>query len=295
MQELKTTTDKFHTLLKKNGVTPYVLRRFKKIVYDHYHTHGRDFVWRTDTSPYSILVSEIMLQQTQTSRVAEKYKEWMSVFPDFATLAAAPLKKVLNIWQGLGYNRRAIALHTCAKRILGEFHGVLPKTTEELVQLPHVGPNTAASIAAFAYNTPTVFIETNIRSVFIHFFFKNKKNVDDKKILELVAKTLDKKNPREWYYALMDYGVLIKKMYGNPNKKSKQYNKQSAFVGSNRQIRGAIVRILTKMQPLSRTQIKKELEKAEIPAKNIESINKNLISLASEGFIIKKKHLYYIP
>ena len=292
MEGLEKTLTQFHRTIQ-NGVTPQGIRRFKTIIWNYYKSHGRGFAWRSDIHPYSILVSEIMLQQTQTTHVVQKYAEWMKAFPNFETLAKAPMKKILEVWQGMGYNRRAIALKKCAELVLLNYKGKLPKTTDELIKLPHVGPNTAASIAAFAFNKPAVFIETNIRSVFITFFFPNKTNVHDNDIRELVEKTLDKKNPREWYYALMDYGVLLKATFGNPNKKSRHYTKQSKFAGSNRELRGTILRELNMSRGLTIEQLQDKLKKQNIPT-TILKLRTTLKSLADEGFVKEKNNRYLI-
>jgi len=186
-----------------------------------------------------------MLQQTQTYRVAPKYAQWMSVFPDFKTLANASLKEVLLQWQGLGYNRRGMYLHRAAQEIVQKYNGNLPDDPNNLVELPGIGKATAASVCAFAFNKKTIFIETNIRAVYIHFFFAGKDKVHDNEIFPLVEATVDHENPREWYYALMDYGVMIKKTLVNPSRKSRHHQKQSKFEGSDRQIRGMILKILT--------------------------------------------------
>ncbi|HSQ93670.1 MAG TPA: A/G-specific adenine glycosylase, partial [Methanoregula sp.] len=178
---------------------PRSVRKFRDLVLTHYRCHGRDLAWRRTTDPYHILVSEIMLQQTQVERVSRKYPEFIAAFPDFPTLAEAPLSDVLGIWQGMGYNRRAIALQKCARRVVEEFGGTLPQDPDILATFPGIGKATAASICAFAFNRPVVFIETNIRTVFIHYFFKDTNPVHDTAILPLVKKTVDRKNPRVWY------------------------------------------------------------------------------------------------
>jgi len=201
--------------------------------------------WRNVDDPYKVFISEVMLQQTQVSRVTEKYHRFISAFPNITSLNIAPLKDILAVWQGLGYNKRANYLKQAAGIIFGYFGGMIPETPEELVRLPGIGPATAASIAVFAFNRPVTFIETNIRSVFIHFFFPGEDRVPDTAILPLVEKTLDTENPREWYYALMDYGVMLKSTEGNPSRRSSHHTRQSAFEGSDRQIRGAVIRLLT--------------------------------------------------
>ncbi len=233
-----------YTLLSLDAVS-----QFREIIREYYQTNRREMAWRDTADPYAIFVSEVMLQQTQVARVTTKYPEFMAAFPDFPSLAAAPLEDVLRVWQGMGYNRRAKMLRDAACQVMSQFNGQLPQTPEKLVILPGIGPATAASIAAFAYNAPVVFIETNIRRVFIHFFFPAEEKVHDDQILPLVRQTLDETNPRDWYYALMDYGASLKRMVQNPNRRSHGYTMQAAFAGSDRQIRGKILRYLLDQGP----------------------------------------------
>ena len=178
----------------------------------HYRAHGRrDLPWRKTKDPYRILVSEFMLQQTQVARVAEKYEPFIERFPDFASLARAPLGDVIRAWSGLGYNRRALHLRETARIVVSRFDGRLPRGFDDLRALPGIGAATAAEIMNFAFNEPRAFIETNVRAVYIHHFFPGRKKVADAEILPLVERTLDAKNPRRWFYALMDYGVMLKK------------------------------------------------------------------------------------
>jgi len=163
--------------------------------------------WRETSDPYRILVSEIMLQQTQVQRVETKYKEFIAAFPAFPSLARAPLREVLRVWQGMGYNRRAIALRKIAQRVVAEYDGGLPDSVATLRTFPGIGAATAGAIVAFAFNKPTVFLETNSRRVFLHVFFAGRQRVKDSDILPLVETTLDREKPRQWYYALMDYGA----------------------------------------------------------------------------------------
>ena len=212
---------------------------FVATVWDFFSEHGRHTLpWRKTHDPYKILVSEIMLQQTQVDRVLPKYTAFIKQFPTVRALSAASLREVLSSWQGLGYNRRAKMLHACAVRIVKEHKGKFPRTASALEALPGIGPYTAAAIMAFAFNKPKPLIETNVRSVYLHHFFKGKTQVSDKELLPIVERTMDKERIREWYWALMDYGTWIKKTYGNPNSQSSSYTQQSAFRGSNRQIRG---------------------------------------------------------
>jgi len=255
---------------------------FKELIWDYYRHNRRDFVWRNTSNPYYILVSEIMLQQTQTHRVIHKYEEFIVTFPTLETLAASTLRDVLIVWHGLGYYRRARYLHQLAQIVVGEYAGVLPQDTKMLQTLPGIGAGTAGSIGAFAFNIPTVFIETNIRAVFIHCFFDNKKEVSDKELLPLIAATVDHDNPREWYYALMDYGVWCKSMYVNPSRKSIHYIKQSPFEGSNRQIRAQILKLIAQEERIAHQDIVNAVNKAELVC--IEEIIKQLLD---EKFIQK--------
>jgi len=217
---------------------------FRKIVYDYYKRHGRDLPWRETTDPYRILVSEVMLQQTQAPRVLLKYKEFLDRFPDVAALAAAPLSHVLSAWQGLGYNRRALMLKQAAERIVAHHAGVVPRNVEALVSLPGIGPATARAVMAFAFNEPVILIETNIRAVFIHHFFSGEESIPDSSLIPLVEKTLDRNNPGKWYNALMDYGTFLKRVHANPARRSAHHQRQSPFEGSVRQVRGAVIRLI---------------------------------------------------
>jgi A/G-specific adenine glycosylase len=229
-----------------------------------------------------------MLQQTQVERVIDKYLLFLDTFPDFASLARAPLRTILGVWQGLGYNRRAQQLRTIAQRVVEQWHGRLPDDAKGLVTLPGVGQATAAAVLAYAFNRPVVFIETNIRTVFLHFFFKNQKNVVDAVILPLVEKTIDNANPRIWYYALMDLGAMLKRQYGNPNWRSAHHAPQSRFEGSDRQVRGRILRMLVREHRVSLVRLKRV---ASVPRRRLERI---LAQLEKEQLICKKGRSYTI-
>lgn len=220
------------------------LAAFRTVIADFYRAHGRTFAWREQITPYRVFISEVMLQQTQTARVTQKFPRFLEAFPDFASLAAAPFAEVLGQWKGLGYNRRARYLQESARVIVTEHGSRLPDEPEELLQLPGIGAATAASICVFAYNRPLPFIETNLRTVYIHFFFPDQDRVSDRDILPLVESTLDRERPREWYYALMDYGVMLKKTVGNLSRRSLHYSRQSPFEGSDRQLRGRLLQLL---------------------------------------------------
>lgn len=269
-------------------VTIEAVNQFRNTVLDHYRREGRRLPWRETRDPYAILVSEIMLQQTQVDRVREKYLEFLAVFPTWRDLAGAELSRVLSLWQGLGYNRRAVSLQRCARAVLERFGGTLPCEAGELESLPGIGPYTARAVAAFAFGVATPFIETNIRSVFIHHFFADRESVRDAEILPLVELALDRDNPRDWYYALMDYGATLKRGMANPSRKSAHHARQSPFRGSNREQRGMILRAIL-AEPgvaLSRLEARVALEAA--------SLARNLEQLEREGFIRKDSGRFWI-
>ncbi len=257
------------------------LKAFQAKVWNHYKSHGRSLPWRNTRDPYKILVSEVMLQQTQVERVRGYYTTFLKRFPDVKALAKAKLPEVLTLWKGLGYNRRAVNLKRCAEEI-AKAGGKFPKEFPALLALPGIGPSTAGALMNFAYNIPTAFIETNIRSVYLHFFFKDKTGVSDKEIFALIEKTQDTKNPREWYYALYDYGMMIKKNVGNPNSRSKHYKKQSTFKGSNRELRAKMLFYLLEKKKTTATQI------ANHTKRSLEDVEKNLKAFEKEG-VIKRK------
>jgi len=264
-------------------------KKFIETVWAHYRKEGRHGLpWRMTKNPYRILVSEIMLQQTQVERVIPKYKSFLKKFPSPASLACAPLGEVLREWQGLGYNRRAKMLHECAQIIIRDHGGIFPNTHSALIKLPGVGHYTAGAVMAFAYNEAIPIIETNIRTVFIHHFFKNEDIITDAKTFQSIERFLDRENPREWYYALMDYGAYLKKTVGNQNAKSKHYIKQSAFKGSDRQIRGAIVRMLSEGE-----KTRKDFHK--ILSFDMQRIDEQLERLKEEGMIIRVRQKYSLP
>jgi A/G-specific adenine glycosylase len=240
-------------------------QQFQKIIWTRYKQNKREFPWRNTRDPYRILVSEIMLQQTQTDRVVPKYKAFLKLFPTFKVLARASTTDVLIAWQGLGYNRRALNLKRAAEKVVSDFKNKLPSTLPELISLPGIGHYTAGALLAFAFDLPSPFIETNIRTVYLHFFFNDKVKVHDKEILKMVENTLPQKNIRDWYYALMDYGVLLKKENGrkNINQRSVHYKKQSTFKGSHREMRSKVLKLLLKNSkvPLRFKAIVQELTK----------------------------------
>lgn len=265
-------------------------RTFVKTVYQYYAKEGRhDLAWRKIKDPYKIAVSEVMLQQTQVARVQQKYKEFLTLFPTLKDLAEASLVEVLTVWTGLGYNRRAKFLKSMAETIQREYGGKFPRTVAELEKLPGVGHYTARAIATFAYNQPHIFIETNIRTVYIHHFFSESLElVDDKVLLPLIESTLDTENVRVWYWALMDYGSYLKSSGIKIHRQSKQYVKQKPLKGSVREVRGAIIKLLTK----GSQKIDTLREKLDFDAPRY---NTAIEQLLAEQLIEKKRGSYQLP
>lgn len=249
------------------------LRAFVEFVAKKGRELYRDLPWRRTYDPYAIWISEVMLQQTQVSRVDGRWQRWLERFPTVDALAAAAPSDVLEEWQGLGYNRRALSVHRAAQAI-SEAGGVFPQNLKELVKLPGIGPATAAGIRAFAFNLHGVYLETNVRTVFLHELYPQAEGVPDSELVPLVeltcpASVADAANvadavaavtdavvdtaaesdeteltPRSWYYALLDYGAYLKKTIPNPSRRSKSHVKQSRFEGSHRQKRAELLRVL---------------------------------------------------
>jgi len=258
-------------------------QKFQNTVWDFYQKQGRQTLpWRKTKNPYKIWVSEIMLQQTQVTRVIEKYTSFLKKFPTMQSLAEASQSEVLKEWVGLGYNRRALFLKKGAEFVMRDLKGKFPKEVLDLQKIPGIGHYTARAIATFAFNQKHSFVETNVRTVFFNHFFKDTKQVNDIEILELVEKTLPEENFREWYYAIMDYGSFLKKEGKGMNTRSKHYAKQSKFEGSDRQIRAAVVRHLTQNGKTSFDDILK------LPFEE-ERIEVQIQKLLDEGMIFLKK------
>lgn len=230
-----------------------------------------------------------MLQQTQTERVLAKWHPFLDRFPDFRALSDASLREVLLLWQGLGYNRRAKALQDTARIVVESHAGALPDEVSVLEGLPGIGPYTARAICAFAFDRPVAFIETNIRRVFIHFFFPGGAAVHDREILPLVELTLDTRKVRDWYYALMDYGVFLRSAAGNPNRRSAHYVRQAPFDNSNRQLRGRILALLAERGEAGRGELLDATGRPEA------QLAQSLSQLEREGLIAMEGAVYRIP
>ena len=269
------------------------LTAFRALVRERGLSLYRDLPWRRTHDPYGILVSEVMLQQTQVARVDGRWQRWLERFPTVDALAAASTSDVLEEWQGMGYNRRALALLSAA-RAVSERGGQIPSDEAELRALPGIGPATAAGIRAFAFGLPGVYLETNVRAVFLHELFAERESVSDRELIPLVAATCPTgedpdDTPRSWYYALLDYGAFLKRTESNPSRRSAGHTRQSRFEGSRRQKRAELVRLL-----LTHPQgAEAELLCAELSAVELEAgrdavdqafVDELLAVLAREGF-----------
>lgn len=267
---------------------PDLISEFKEAVWEHYWREGRVFPWRNIDNSWGILVSEVMLQQTQTSRVVPYWLRWMELWPNPQALASARLEVVFREWAGLGYNRRGRFLKLAAEKIVSDFNGQVPHTREDLMKLPGIGTYTAGAILCFAHNEPVVFIETNIRAALIHFFYHDDKKVSDSSLLPILEQVLDREKPRLWYYALMDYGARLKKLTENPGRRSAHYNRQSRFKGSLREARGYIVRQLAEKGPATLGQLSTS---TDIEYERLQSA---LDALQKEQMVAEQSGLYQI-
>lgn len=262
-------------------------RQFQQQVWNFFQEHRRNFPWRQTTNLYQILVAEVMLQQTQTSRVVPFFDRFLQTLPTVESLAAVDTETLLKLWQGLGYNRRALFLRSTAQTIQSSFGRVIPANLAQLQTLPGIGPNTAGAILAYAFNQPVIFLETNIRKAFIYHFFPNQPKVSDQEIRPLVAATMDKKNPREWYWALVDYGNWLGRTKTVTNNRSRHYIKQSTFEGSARQLRSHLLRLILE-------QPRYQNDMAADTSRSASELATALGELVAEGFVTNNQGLYTI-
>ncbi len=274
--------------IESEGLSPASISLFQDLILSFYRSSGRDLPWRRTTDPYHILVSEIMLQQTQVDRVIPKYIEFLGAFPTINNLADAGPSRILPVWKGLGYNRRVLSLQKTAMTIRDEYSGTVPPDPGILATFPGIGDATAAAICAYAFNMPVVYIETNIRRIMLHYFFRHTDGVRDRDIIPYIAATLNTENPRDWYNALMDYGSHLKLRLADPNRRSAHYSRQSRFAGSNREIRGKILSHL-----MNRGGITTDALASSIGS-DIRRVQKVCKDLCQEGFIREEAGSYSI-
>jgi A/G-specific adenine glycosylase len=230
----------------------------------------------------------MMLQQTQVDRVVPYFNRWVDVFPTPEHLASAPLSRVLMLWSGLGYNRRAAFLHRAAQEMVKEWGGAMPVSYDELRSLPGVGDYTAKAVRVFSYNEPEVLIETNVRTVILHHCFPRRKDVSEEDIRYVAHLLAQGRDPREWHSALMDYGTYLKATIGNVSRRAKAYTKQKPLKGSVREVRGLILKHLGQ-GPLTLAAIRSKL-----PLDMHERISPALSGLTKDGLILKRKSSYLL-
>ena len=294
---------------------------FQRAILSWYKTNRRDLPWRNTKDPYKILVSEVMLQQTQVTRVIPKYKEFLKAFPTLESLAKTSDKKLLKTWAGLGYWRRALNLKEAARILVSaqatkfltsprrrfstlakrkspraqnpksrgdfEVRSLESLSPSDLESLPGIGPYTARAVSCFAFGNAEAFLDTNIRRVYLHFFFPKRKDIPDEEILKIAEKAVWKKNPREWHYALFDYGATVLKNSG-ANRRSRHYAKQSKFEGSFRSFRTKVVNFLLSQKQNNTPQktIKALLKESPYPTEKI-------ISSLLKDRLIKQSPTHY--
>jgi A/G-specific adenine glycosylase len=265
------------------------LASFQSLVWREGQRWYRDLPWRNISDPWHVLVSEVMLQQTQVARVLNHWPRWIAAFPTPEALAAASTADTLAFWQGLGYHRRALALKRAAEMIERDYAGIVPQTYESLLTLPGVGPATAAGVCVFARNEAQIYLETNVRAVFLHHFFAGCDQVPDRELIPLIETSCDRQNPRSWYYALLDYGNYLKQILPNPSRASAHHTRQSRFEGSVRQKRAWLLRDLLAMGDSTIGALLDRLNAAEQTAGrrsvDEEELRAILKALDAEGFI----------
>ena len=272
--------------------------RGRRLILGYFEKHGRVFPWRETTDAYAILLSEVMLQQTQTARVAEYYDRFLARYPAPRALANAPLRELLLLWKGLGYNRRALMLQRACRVIADEHRGKVPLNETALCALPGIGSYTARAILAFAADHPSVLIETNVRTVFLHLFFRERDRVTDREIEQVARALLPMKDSRRWHYALMDFGALLKKALPSVIRKSAHYRVQSKFEGSSRQLRAMVLHeVASKKSTSIASVVRAVAEKrpeASLP-EGRQSIDALIRALTAEGLLSLKRGRLSIP
>ncbi|MBS3749846.1 MAG: Fe-S cluster assembly protein HesB [Candidatus Thermoplasmatota archaeon] len=270
--------------MKNNLPTEQDIKKFQHKVFHFYEEYKRDLPWRKTNDAYKILVSEFMLQQTQVSRVINYYTRWMNTWPTVHSLANETYKNVLQAWMGLGYNRRAMYLHNTANIIVDEFDGDVLSAVNHYEKLPGIGLYTAKAIQIFAANADIATVDTNIRRILINEFDLDE-SISDKELFQLAKQCLPKGKSRNWHNALMDYGALHLTSRKTGIKPKTQ---QSNFQGSDRQIRGKILRLLLK-EDQSAYQLQKELKVES------ERLSKILNKMVDEKTVGKTNKNYHVP
>jgi A/G-specific adenine glycosylase len=247
---------------------------FQRHILDWYEVFKRDLPWRCDPDPYHVLVSEVMLQQTQVDRVIPKYLAFLERFPTLSVLAEASTADVLRQWQGLGYNRRALNLRRAAEVAVREHGGRLPPSVEVLESLPGIGKYTARAVASFAFGIQVPVVDTNVRRVLSDWVGRE---LTDRETWELAQRVLPEGRAADWNSAMMDYGALVKK--ATPRKTGV---KPEPFGSTNRFWRGRIVDALREAPVLSMEGL---LEALPYPNRDEERVRGLVLALHEEGLL----------
>ncbi|HVQ00922.1 MAG TPA: Fe-S cluster assembly protein HesB [Candidatus Thermoplasmatota archaeon] len=264
-------------------ISDITISKFQRKVWAFYRTHRRRLPWRTTHDPYKILVSELMLQQTQVSRVITFYNKWIQQWPTIQDLAHASRREVLQAWMGLGYNTRALRLQQAAKTIVGDYQGDVVQAMRQYQEIPGVGRYTSQAVLIFATNADLVTVDTNIRRIFIH-EFGLPKDISERNLWDLALRCLPTGRSRDWHNALMDYGALHDTALTTGVKPK---TRQGRFEGSNRQLRAQVIRLLLQ-QDRSFTELQKRLDVPKVKLQHI------LATLIEEDFISRKKNRYLL-
>ena len=261
------------------------IRKFQTMILTWWKTHRRDLPWRKTHDPYKILVSEIMLQQTQVSRGLPKYIEFLEVFPTVEKLAGAKTSSVLRIWKGMGYNRRALYLQNTAKKVVLDYNGIFPNTEQQLTTLSGVGKYTARAIMVFAFAIDIAVVDTNIRQIITHFFFDDAPQ-PEKSIQEVADQLMPKGKAWEWHQALMDYGAIALER----NEKRSIKKKSKPFKETNRYFRGRLLDLVYEKQwkeaDLMSEMVKKFGKDKEFMEEIINGMSKDGLIVCSKTGII---------
>jgi len=257
---------------------PQKIASFQKKILGWYDIHHRDLPWRRTRDPYRILISEVMSQQTQLSRVVPKYESWLDKFPTIENLANAKISEVLFYWSGLGYNRRALNLKKTAEIISTTYHGTFPQTEKALLALPGIGKYTARAILCFAFNKQIAVVDTNVRKVLLIQFDASENN-----IVQAAQMLLPIGKAYEWNQALMDYAAAVLKKEKIP------FPKQSKFIGSHRYYRGQVLKHLVQKRKIKVEELGFVVKK-DYSHKEKAWLQSLLNELAGEGFITVKNN-----
>ena len=283
------------------------IEKIQEAVLCWYEKNGRKLPWRETTDPYKILVSEMMLQQTQVDRVIPKYNAFLEEFPTTQTLATAATADVLRMWSGLGYNRRALYLQKCARAIEAEHKGIFPEKENELQELPGIGPYTRAAVVSFAFNKNIAVIDVNIELLYKRIFYNKAENV------QAIAQTLlPKERSRDWHNALMDIGALfctaknpkcndcpLSKFCASANKKerheaTREKKKVVPFKESDRIVRGTVLKLLTKENNQEITKVYKQLLEQNIKREK-EKFEEIVLQLEKDGLVKRENNVVSLP